>query len=225
MLTPRADGLWTVDHALVVGGLPMGTRTTVFRLGDGRLLVHAPGELAPADAEAIRALGQVAAVVAPNLLHHLFYARALEAFPEAQGWVAPGLAAKLRGARIDGSLDEAAKAPWQGSLQTCFVEGMPAVAETAFFQPSTRTLVVTDLAFNLVEVEGWFGRSMLRMVGAYGPLGPSFLAKNVYMKDKAAVRRSIAPLFDWDFDRVVVAHGSVRESGGHAQLKAAYDAI
>ena len=220
-LVNRAPDLWTVDHALAIGGfLPLGTRTTIVRLGDGRLLVHAPGKLEDADVTAIRALGPVAAIVAPNRLHHLFFDAARAAFPEAEGWAAPGVE-KLVKTPLTGTYDGRG-GPWSGTLELHALAGAPKMEETVLYDPRSRTLVMTDLCFNIRHVDGWFARANLKMLDAYGRFGPSWLCRNVYIGDKTALRRSIDHLLTWDFDRVVLAHGDVVETGGREGLRAAF---
>ena len=46
-----ATDLWVIDHPLRVGGLRLGTRTTVARLSRGGVWVHSPGPLRPAPHE------------------------------------------------------------------------------------------------------------------------------------------------------------------------------
>lgn len=221
-LVAHAPDLWTVDHALNVGGfLPMGTRTTIVRLGDGRLLVHAPGKLDAADAAAIRALGPVAAVVAPNVLHHLFFDAARAAFPEAEGWAPAALAPKVQ-TPLTGVYDGRCGGPWTGTLELHKLDGAPRMDETVLYDPRSHTLVVTDLCFNIRRVDGWFARANLELLGAYGRFGPSWLCRNVYIGDRTAIRRSVDHLLAWDFDRVVLAHGDVVASGGREGLRAAF---
>ena len=76
------EGLWVVDHRdFSVGGLALGTRTTVVRRPSGSLAIVAPGPLSAEHVAEIRAVGEVSDVVVPNQLHNLFCARAVEAFP------------------------------------------------------------------------------------------------------------------------------------------------
>jgi len=221
MLTQHAPTLWTIDHALTVGGfLPMGTRTTVLRIGDGRLVVLAPGDLAEADIAAIRALGTVAAVVAPNLLHHMFLAKAAAAFPGAEVWAAPGVEKKAKVAVTH--VFDGRGGPWGDSLAVHALAGAPKLGETVVFDPASRTLVVTDMCFNHRDVEGWFARINLQMLDAYGKFGPSWLMRNVYIGDKAAFRKSVDHVLDWDFDRVVLTHGEIVQSGGRDGLREAF---
>ena len=42
------------------------------------------------------------------------------------------------------------------------------------------------------------------------------------IKDRAAARASLERILAWDFDRIIVAHGDVLESGGHEILRRGY---
>jgi hypothetical protein len=44
-----------------------------------------------------------------------------------------------------------------------------------------------------------------------------------WLGDRSLVERSIRAVLAWDFDRVIMAHGSVIETGGRAMLKAGYE--
>ena len=52
-----------------------------------------------------------------------------------------------------------------------------------------------------------------------GRFGLSRHARNAFTKDKKAVVRSYHQLFERDFDRVIVNHGAVLESGGKDALR------
>jgi hypothetical protein len=67
---------------------------TVLRLKDRRILVHSPVPIEPDLRSAVENLGQLAALIAPNLFHHQFISEWISAFPEAKAFCAPGLAAK-----------------------------------------------------------------------------------------------------------------------------------
>lgn len=215
MLTPLGPDLWTIDHALTVGPLPMGTRTTVARLADGSLHLHSPGPLAEDDVAAIRALGPVATISGPNLLHTMFLDRTLAAFPEARGHALPVVAAKRKGTY---------QAPYSGApgLEAHAVAGMARLQETVVFHPASRTLVLTDLCFNLLNVEGWFARTQLKMLDAYGRFGPSFLCRNWFTTDRAELRRSIDHLLAWQPEKIVVTHGEVVTDAGTDRLRDAF---
>jgi hypothetical protein len=57
------------------------------------------------------------------------------------------------------------------------------------------------------------------LVGAApGRFGPHRLIR-AGIRDRAAARRSLERILEWDFDRVVMSHGAVLERGGRARLR------
>jgi hypothetical protein len=42
------------------------------------------------------------------------------------------------------------------------------------------------------------------------------------IRDRAAARASLDDVWRWDFDRVVVAHGDVLETGGRVHMRRAF---
>ena len=90
-----------------------------------------------------------------------------------------------------------------------------------FLHRASRTLLLTDISFNLRNVDSATARFLLGLLGAYGHFGPSRLGRSL-MRDRAAVRKSIDRILRWDFDRVTVTHGEIVETGGHAALRAAF---
>ena len=61
----------------------------------------------------------------------------------------------------------------------------------------------------------------MKLLRSYGRFGPSKLDPWL-IKDRPAVRQSLERILAWDFDRVVVAHGEVLESGGREALREGY---
>lgn len=209
--------LGIIDHPLRVGGLALGTRTTVIRRADGTVALVSPGPLSDEDAAAIGALGPVRAVVAPNLLHHLFLQRALARFGEARLYAPAALAAKQPALRIDGPPAAIA----DGSLRAVDVGGMPKLQETLFIHAPSRTLVATDLVFHVRAPAAFFTRLFMRFNGGFDRFGPTRICRSM-CKDRAAVRAALDRVLDEDFDRVVVAHGRVLPAGGKEALSAGF---
>lgn len=223
-LISQGTDLWTVDHPFRVGGLALGLRTTVVRLADGRLWLHSPGPLDDEAVGAISRLGEVAAIVAPNGLHHMFVPACQRAFPGARLFASPRLIKRFKRYRDAERLSEVPPPLWSGAIDQHAVAGMPLVQEIVFFHRASRTLVLADLCFNIRRSPSRFTRVAMRLNGVYGRFGPSNLAKAM-MKDKAAVKESVEHMLEWDFDRVLVTHGEVLPSGGKEALRAAFAAL
>jgi hypothetical protein len=214
-----APDLWIIDHPLSIGGLALGTRTTIVRLGDGRLALLSPGPLdGDGDTAAITALGAVAAIVAPNLMHHLFLTPARGRFPDALLYAPPALARKRRDLRPDQSLPAS---PDPAALACIPIAGMPRLDETAFVHLASRTLVLTDLAFNIRPPAPFVTRAFMRLNGGFDRFGPSRICRAL-VRDRAATRASMEALLAHDFDRIIVAHGHIVPSGGKELLRASF---
>lgn len=219
-----AGGVWAIERDFALFGVQLGLRTTVLATDDGGVVVISPVRLEPDEVEAIRALGPVRAVVAPNALHHLFLGRAAEAFPEARVLAAEGVAAKQPGLRIDATLGTPAAAAlgvFGGAIDTVTLAGSPKSSETLFFHAPSRTLVATDALFHVVHAEHWWTRIFMRLDGAYGGLAASRLFRAT-IADKAAFRGSIDRALAWRPERLHVAHGALLEEGAADAVARAY---
>jgi hypothetical protein len=214
--------LWTIDQPLRVGGLDLGVRTVVIRLRDGGVLVHAPGPHTAAARAEIEAFGPARALIAPNLLHHMFLAECTRAFPQARVFGAPGLREKLANTRIDEVLGDEPPPLWAGELDQLLVRGAPSMNEMVFLHRASRTLVCLDLCFNVRRSASLFTRLFMRANGAWDRFGPSRLFRYTILKDARAARVSLDGILAWDFWRVSVAHGDVLESGGREALRESF---
>jgi hypothetical protein len=221
VLRELASGLWVAERKLRFLGVELGTRMTVMRLGDGSLLVHSPIDPLPTLRAELDRAGRVRFIAAPNRLHHLFAAAFREACPGSELHAAPGLAERFPGLPIDAVLSDE-PAGWSADVDHHRVKGIPATNEVAFHHRPSRTLVLTDLAFNIGPEAPPWTRFSMRVAGAYGHFGPSRIER-ILIRDRAAARASFERILAWDFDRVVVGHGRVLESGGRRALRRSYD--
>jgi hypothetical protein len=216
-----APGLWIAERSQRFYGLEVGTRMSVVRLARGDLLLHSPVAL---DAELRReldAIGPVRFVVAPNRVHHLYAGDVARAYPEARLWVAPGLERKRPDLQFVAVLDDEAPDEWKGEVDQTFFRGRPYENEVVFLHRASRTLILCDLAFNFGPRAAAPTRWLMRLLRSYGRFGPSRLDP-LLIRDRAAARRSLERILAWDFERVVVAHGDVLESGGREALRRGY---
>jgi hypothetical protein len=203
------DGWWKQS--------PMGRRMTVLELGDGELAIHCSIRMDGPDMEKLDALGRVAYVIAPNPFHASEAPWYAERYPEAKVLIPRGMREKQEPRmRIDGSVEEW-PAALGGRLEACTIEGLR-IAESAYFHPRSRTLVVTDLVMNFGgdHFKGPI-KLLMHLNGIVGRFATSRLFRSA-IKDKARFRQSLQRLMEWDFDRVVMSHGRVLESGGRERL-------
>ncbi len=218
MLEPIADGLWQDQFDLFIPPrVHFRGRMVVARLADGGLWLWSPIPIDDALAAQITALGEVACVVAPNALHHLHFTAALERFGGARGWIVPKLATKRPALAGHQPLGDTPPAAWAADFDQHRIAGAPGLDEVVFFHRASKSLLVTDLVFNILEYRGWISGLVFRMAGVHKRLAQSRLLRTL-TKDRAAAAASAQRILAWDFERVIMAHGEIIEEDARARM-------
>lgn len=207
-----ADGVHVVDAPQRFLGVELGARMTVLETDQG-LLVHSP---VAADPSVLEPLGDPRWVVAPNKLHHLYVGPWIDAGLEA--WAAPGLPDKRRDLSFAGVLSSDDH-PFGDSIAVFPTKAFAFTNEVAFLHRPSRTLVVADLVFHVTERAPWATRAAMTLLGGYPGCCTTVLERVGF--DRPVARRELGELLDQDFDRLVMAHGEVIETGGREALRGA----
>jgi hypothetical protein len=159
--------------------------------------------------------------VAPSLLHAVGVTKASAQFPFATLWGSEGVEGKypdLAWKIIAGG----AGWPYREVLEPFALRGMPSVNEIVFYHRPSKTLIVTDLCFNMVGVKGLAARLVLQAFGTYNRLGVSRLFVSL-IKDRRAFKESVQDILSLEFNRIVVSHGAIVEGDARSKLKACLD--
>jgi hypothetical protein len=216
MIIPLAKDLWLIRYKMSKLGADLRRNVTVIRLNSGKLVIHSTGPFTAADIAAISGLGTPTWLVDSMLAHDTFAKVGREAFPNIAYFAPPGF--------MPGIPTESLKTvpgEWGSELRVLEISGMPSFQEYAFFHAPSRTLIVADLVFNFGPGESGLTKFLLKLavLGDHHP-GVSRPFK-MAVKDKQAFARSKAAILEWDFNRVIVGHGEVIESGGKKKVAAA----
>lgn len=215
------DQIWEVAHEIrMLPGVYLPARMLVLRLEADSLALWSPVPFPDEVAEAIACLGQVRTIIAPNDFHHLYLRPAIARYPDAVVWAAPGLPAKRPSLPLHHLLGPEAEPPFREVLTPHFLHGSPRMQETAFVHRASRTLILTDSLFNLQEVRGWLSPLLFRLLGSLGAPAQSRLWRST-VTDREAMGRSFDALLQEDFDRIIMAHGTIIETNGKSVLRAA----
>jgi len=210
---PLGPDLFVFDAEQRFFGVELGSRMTVLRL-DGDLLLYSPVALDPGSLDR---LGTPRWLLAPNTFHHLhvrpWLARGLT------GYAAPGLAEKRRDLDFAHTVSEPC-APFGDAVQLVPLRSLPLVGEVALLHRPSRTLVVTDLVFHLGADAPWATRAAFWLLGGY-PGCRATLLERALMR-RAVARDDLRGLLALDFDRLIMAHGHIIETGGKDALANAY---
>lgn len=216
-----APDIWIAEAPQTFGGIEVGARMTVIRLADGGLLLHSPVHLTDLLRIELERLGRPCWAVAPNRFHHLYVGEYIAAYPELQLHVAPGLESKRPDLHHAAILGDEAPPAWRGQIDQAVIHGYPLLNEVVFHHRASRTLVVSDLVFHIGPESPLATRLVFWLMRGYGRPGPS-VAERVLMRDREAAKESLRRVLSWDFDRLILAHGRILESGGREALREGY---
>lgn len=191
-------------------------RAVVVQLESARVLLSPGSTLTP---EELRSAGEITDIVATSLLHSAGCKRAKEAFPKARLWGPLGIREKRDRLTWDGILGVDAW-PFEPDLACLPIDGMPKIREHVFLDRASSTLIVADLAFNLLDAKGVGAWLIFSLFGTYQRFAVSkFFLRAV--QDRAAFERSLKALFAHDFDSLAPSHGDVIQGGAKEKLRAA----
>jgi hypothetical protein len=228
-LQSLGSNIWVANQPLRFWGLEVGTRMTVIRLAHNELAVISPIQLTPQLIADLQELGNVAYLIAPNRYHHLFAQAFKQQYPQAKFLAASGLSEKCPHLQIDrvisepsGNLGDQLFYQQFPGLYMPTPQGADPLNEVVFYHPESHSLILTDIAFHFDSTMAGLTRAIAKLIGNYDRLQLTLLEKWL-IRDKNEVEAAIRSVLDWDFDRVIMAHGSPVTTNGKAMLKAGYE--
>jgi hypothetical protein len=207
--------IWVKEYPIHFAGCDFNARMTVIRLSSRKLILHSPCEIDSATKEAISALGDVVCIVAPGSYHHFFVSSAQTAFPDADTYICPGIERKRPEIDFDWFLGDRPAELWMGTLDQVLVRGNKFIWEVAFFHRPSKTLLLVDLIENFTDqtpdvnwlLKLWW-KAVFHMWDNPKP-APEY---QMGWKDKVAASTSLQKILQWDFDKIVLAHGDLIET-------------
>ncbi len=205
--------VWLAEYPIRYAGARFNARMTVLRLTDGNLLIHSPCAIDTPLRDEIVKLGPVAHIVAPGNFHHFHIPSCQRAFPNAETWLCPGVERKRPDLHFDWMLGDRAPAAWDGTLDQVLIRGNRLIWEVAFYHRLSRTLVLVDLIENFTDHTpdtNWALKLMFKALRMWNRPKPA-PEYSMGWNDKAAARASLERVLEWDFERIVIAHGDLIE--------------
>jgi len=218
-----AENIFTYEYsAKIMPGVHFPVRTSFIELENNKLMVISPGPFEKKMIQEIIARYSEVYCVAPNVFHYKHLKSFNHLFPEID---------------IYGPSALVKKQPWLtekilslDSLnqklndQVLFfpILGNSLLDETVFYCSQSKSLIVTDLFFNMKDPMPLGRKWILGLVGARNKIAQSKLIKKS-TKDKEAYARSVKPLSELDCQRIIMGHGHIVE--GAAEIKKALEVI
>ncbi len=219
-----AENLWTLQYSLTKLGVHINRTVTIIKLRSGELVIHSTGPFSPEDVAGINALGTPAYLVEAINAHDTFANEGRAAFPGIPYFAPEGFS------EATGLHTQSLKSPpaaWGDEIAVLELAGKSeAMREYVMLHRLSRTLIVADLVFHITEEAG-LGQRMFAVAGLIG--GDTHdtampRPEKMSVEDEAAFRQSLQTLLAWDFERVIVGHGDVVETGKVALTEALNEA-
>lgn len=167
--------LWVAEQPQKFFGLEVGTRMTIIRLSNNLLILISPIKIDSQLQQQLDNLGEVKYIIAPNLFHYLYIAECQKIHPDAQTIAPPELTHKIPNLKIDRVFTQDAIAfnseveyTLLAGFQTFVLPKIRTVNEVVFYHPLTKTLIITDSAFNLDNSLPLTTQIVGRLIGSYG---------------------------------------------------------
>ncbi len=221
----HAPTLWTLTGDWE--GTAFRRRMTIMKTSSGGLILHSAIALPEDQLRELDQFGKVEAIVVPNYFHDSDAPWFSERYPTAKVFAPQSVVAKLQKRCSKAQvlpLESAWSAtPWAQEIHCIPIAGLRLVSESFFVHVASGTLVICDMAFNMKESAFRGAQKFFMRLNRIGRgFGPSRLATHVFTKDRELAKKSYQDVLRLPFDRVIMSHGEVIESGGQKLFGAAF---
>ncbi|GAC76563.1 hypothetical protein PANT_22c00086 [Moesziomyces antarcticus T-34] len=232
------------------GILPIGGRSIAIRMRDGRLWVVPSTPLDQPTKAKIDAMGEVAYLVAPDNVHHLFLKDFHAAYPAAKVVGTEGHEEKRPDVKFTGIYGRDPPTTQYGYESELVPQYFVTFAnkDVAFLHKDSQTLITADLLFNLPcnqqyrntpsgKATSWipgviwfsklfnpyssFHKTFLGGAGVASGL-PGVANGGSKEERKKNFAEAASTVAKWDFRRIIMLHGDIIENHGQEAWRAAF---
>jgi len=212
------DDVWTFHLDLnLLGVVPMGRRMAAVRRPGAGWALLSPVLLDDASRKQLTDAGPVEALIVPTAIHNTWVPESCVVFAAATAYLARGARRRDLPPERCRKLPQELPHEWTTTIEPLPLDGMPRINEVVFLHRPSRTLIVADLCFNFDRRYPASTRALYWLFGASSGLRFSRLFRSM-IRDRPAFLRSLDRILGLDFDRLVVCHGSVVETGAREAL-------
>ena len=221
-----ATNIWIADGPNVRDfGFLFTTRMVIVKLSDGSLWISSPVSVPFNTLQRITELGSVRYLVAATPRHVWRLEAWHKLFPEAHLWAARRTLFTLDKAHLPLSsiLGESPDQEWVEDLDQVAFKGNPLIEEVIFFHKQSRTVMLDDLIQIHPPVKGKvFRNAIFKLEGVTAPNGGVGLDMRLSFTKRTLARQSLEKVLSWDFDKLIIAHGTCIEKDAKAFVERAF---
>ncbi|MBK9258511.1 MAG: DUF4336 domain-containing protein [Polyangiaceae bacterium] len=219
MLEPWSESIWIATRPVKFLGVETGSRMTVVKLSSGGLFVHSPVALDAQMRRDVDALGEVRAVVAPSLFHHLYVGAWMAAYPKAIFAACQGLDWKRPDLAFTCVLGDTPHEAWAKELQQVYFSARRE-NEVVFYDARSKTMICADALLNLSKHPSATTKIVARLMWNDAP-GTGYLER-VMVRDRRVARRQVDRILEWAPERIILSHGGLVHEDGTNVIRHAY---
>lgn len=215
MLQKIDHNLWVKDSYFKALGCKASTRMTIINSSKG-LWVHSPVAITAAEIAEIKSIGEVFAIVAPNLFHHMHFAEFSSHFPQATCWAAQGLADKIANLPKHQILDDSKPIFIDSEISQLQMNGHK-LNETLFFHTASSSLITADFIYNYQAEQYNAEKFLFWLLGCYGKAAvPFYHASSIVEKPK--LLHNLNAISNLPIKRIIMSHGRIIEANDAAKI-------
>lgn len=211
MMNKVTENIFTYDYTFkIMPGVDFPVKSTFIELENHGLMIISPGPFDKKTIQDTLVKYKTVYCVAPNAFHHKHLGEFYNLFPNINIYGPTSLIKKqawLSDVLMDlGSLKERL----EGQVLFFPILGSKLLDETVFYCRRSKSLVVTDLVFNMRDPMPFGRKCLLSLVGARNKIAQSKMIR-ASLKDKKAYAQAVKPLRELNCERIIVAHGQTIE--------------
>lgn len=181
-------------------GVIFPAKTIIVR-GEKNIYIISPKDLNKEECKFLVDSNKNLIFISPNNVHNIHLKTMKDKFPNAE-FYGPKRSAKQSGV----NLEKTSNLKAHNELIPIFIDGCKTLSETCFYHEQSKTLIATDLLFNMHHKMNFASRMAFIMAGAYHKLNMSRLIR-VSRNDKKAFRNSLEKLLESPFENMILNHG------------------
>lgn len=206
--------IWIKEYSVCYAGTKCNSRMTIIRLLNNNLLLHSPCEIDEKTKIKIEQLGGVEFIIAPGSYHYLHLNSAQKAFPNSETLLCPGIETKIPSVKFDWMLGDIPDTRLTDDFEQILIRGNKYIWEVAFYQKTTKTLILVDLIENFThetEDTNWLLRIWFKLIFRMWNNPKPAPEYQLGWKNNRIVSQTLKKILDWNFERVILSHGDLIE--------------
>lgn len=186
-------------NARVIPGVTFPSKSFVIE-NENQLVVISPCDFEEKEMAHLRSSTKNLIFIAPNNFHNLYLKKMKDLFPKAS-FFGPKRAQNQSGVELMDPKGLKIK-----DVHLFHINGNRTLKETCYYHVPSKTLLVTDLVFNMRQPMNLATKAMTTLSGTYHKLAISRAIK-FSISDKTKFCESLKELLDLDIEKVIPAHG------------------